>query len=272
MGAYAYYRCRRCGLLALDPLPTLATIEQHYASKFNDGNYQTLLSFAEQYRRVYLDYVKWIGRHVDLAGKRSLDVGAFTGELVSALLEAGADAYGVELQTAAVSIAQQRVPDRVFRINIDEASAPFPDGSLDVVTMMAVIEHVQEPTALLKRVRRLLNDNGWLFLETPNASSWPARSARRFWPLLAPVEHLYLFSEAAIRRALALAGFELVEVRPHVKWLSPTYVYEMLRNYGPEWRSVAGPLFSVLPRRVRQGSLFPFFAGEMLVVARATSE
>ena len=268
MGAYTYHQCRGCKVLCLEPFPTLDTIERHYAAKFEDGNYRTLLTFSDQYRKVYQDYVSWMSRHVQLSGRRSLDVGCFTGELVSTLLQVGADAYGVELQAEAVSIAQQRLPGRVFEINIDEAAGPFPDDSLDLVTMMAVIEHVQEPVALLRRARSLLKDNSWLFLETPNASSWPARAAGRFWPLLAPVEHLHLFSAPAIRHALARADFELVEVRPHVKWLSPDYVYEMLRYYGPEWRSIAGPVFQILPQAIRRGSLFPFFAGEMLVAAR----
>jgi 2-polyprenyl-3-methyl-5-hydroxy-6-metoxy-1,4-benzoquinol methylase len=271
MGAYTYQRCRRCRLLCLEPMPTLDTIERHYAAKFENGNYKALLTFSEQYRRVYRDYVSWMRRHVQLTGARSLDVGCFTGELVATMLDAGADAHGVELQPEAVAIAQQRLPNRVFEINIDSGSGPFADQSLDVVTMMAVIEHVQEPLKLLRRVRSLLKGGGWLFLETPNASSWPAMTTGRFWPLLAPVEHLHLFSKPAIRHALAQADFELVEVRPHIKWLSPDYVYEMLQYYGPEWRSIAGPVFRTLPRPIRRGSLFPFFAGEMLVAARAAS-
>ena len=149
----------------LDPFPTLEAIEQHYASRFEEGNYQTLLALSEQYRKVYQDYVSWVTRHLALPGKRSLDIGCFTGELVAALLEAGADAYGLELQRSAVAVAQQRLSGRVFELNIDDNAEPFPEGSLDIVTMMAVIEHVQKPAALLKRVRSLLKDDGWLFLE-----------------------------------------------------------------------------------------------------------
>ena len=196
----------------------------------------------------------------------------FHGQLVAALLEAGADAYGLELQRSAVAVAQQRLSGRVFELNIDDNAEPFPEGSLDIVTMMAVIEHVQKPAALLKRVRSLLKDDGWLFLETPNASSWPALTTRRYWPLLSPIEHIHLFSRAAIRHVLDQAGFEVVEVRPHIKWLSAAYVYEMLKFYGPEWRTIVGPVFRVLPSAVRNGSLFPFFAGEMLVAARARKD
>jgi 2-polyprenyl-3-methyl-5-hydroxy-6-metoxy-1,4-benzoquinol methylase len=269
MGSYTYERCRSCGLLVLEPFPTLEIIEKHYSEKFDAGNYQTLLSFSDQYRQIYIDYVKWIGRHVRLPSKRTLDIGCFTGELVAALMSEGADACGVELQERAVQIAEKRLPGRVFAINIDETNGPFPDASLDVITLMAVIEHVQEPVRLVRRIRALLKDGGWFFLETPNASSWPAHLVRRFWPLLAPVEHLHLFSEPAIRRTLEDEGFGIVELRPHVKWLPAAYVYDMLQYYGPEWRAVVGPLLRLLPQSVRQRTLFPFFVGEMLIAARA---
>jgi 2-polyprenyl-3-methyl-5-hydroxy-6-metoxy-1,4-benzoquinol methylase len=269
LGNYTYERCGGCGLLLLDPFPTLNTIEKHYLEKFETGNYQTLLSYSDRYGEIYGDYVKWIGRHVRLSGKRTLDIGCFTGELVARLMAERADAFGVELQEGAVQIAEKRLPGRVFSINIDEANGPFPDASLDVITLMAVLEHVQEPVKLVQRIRALLKGGGWLFLQTPNASSWPARLVRRFWPLLAPVEHLHLFSERAIRHALEEEGFDVVELRPHVKWLPAAYVYDMLQYYGPEWRAVVRPIFKVLPESVRQRTLFPFFAGEMLIAARA---
>ena len=266
-GQYIYQRCNACGLLALDPIPSLQVIEAHYRSKFECGNYQTLLAFTDQYRRIYKDYVSWMQRHVELGSTRTLDVGCFTGELIAALLGAGADAYGTELQTAAVSIASSRLPGRVYAVDITEPGGPFVEKSLDVVTMMAVIEHVREPVALLKRIHSLLKDDGWLFLETPNASSWTCTLTQRFWPPFAPVEHLYLFSRPAIARALADAGFELIEVRPHIKWLPVAYVDEMLKHYGPQLRTPLRPLR--LLSAVLRGAPLPFFVGEMLVAARA---
>jgi len=267
-GQYIYQRCRTCGLLALNPIPSLQVIEAHYRSKFESGNYHARLAFIDQYRRIHQEYVAWIQRHVDVRSMRTLDVGCFTGELVEALVSAGADAYGVELQTAAVSIADSRLPGRVYAVDITAPAGPFVEQSLDVVTMMAVIEHVTEPVVLLKRVRALLKDDGWLFLETPNASSWTCTLARRFWPPLAPVEHLYLFSSHAMVRALADAGFELIEVRPHIKWLPAAYVDEMLQHFSPQLRAPLRPLLRLLSA-VDRGAALPFFVGEMLVVARA---
>ena len=268
-GEYRYLRCRTCALLSIDPMPSEAQIASHYEQKFKAGNYSTIRAFADEYRTIYRQYLTWMGEFTPLEGARCLDVGCFTGELIDLLLnEAHSDAYGVELQSEAAAIAESRFPGRVFRHNIDRPSEFLPDGSFDVITMMGFIEHVQMPESLLVRSRALLKDGGWLFLQTPNASSWPARFSRSFWPPLAPVEHLFLFSEDAIAKALDRSGFRLRKVRAHVKWLPVAYVYEMLRHFGPEWRRIVGPAYRILPARL-QRTFAPFYAGEMLVAAEA---
>ena len=68
---------------------------------------------------------------------------------------------GVELQDEAASIAETRLPGRVFRHNIDHPSAFLADGSFDAITMMGLVEHVQRPDALLTRARALLKDGRW---------------------------------------------------------------------------------------------------------------
>jgi 2-polyprenyl-3-methyl-5-hydroxy-6-metoxy-1,4-benzoquinol methylase len=268
-GAFRFLRCQTCGLLAIDPMPCETQIAQHYRTKFEAGNYAAIRAFAREYESIYKDYVRWMGGFLSLDRARILDIGCFTGDLLGVLInEAKADAYGVELQDEAASIAEERFPGRVFRHNIDYPSDFLLEASFDAVTMMGLIEHVQKPAALLSRARALLKPGGSLFLQTPNASSLLASISRGLWPPLAPVEHLHLFSERAIIAALERSCFKVRKIRAHVKWLPIAYVYEMLKHFGPEWRRVAGPIYNILPRRL-QNSSAPFYVGEMLVAAEA---
>src|ERR1700693_2250484 len=87
-GQWSYLRCRSCGLLTSDPIPSSQQIEEHYRTKFHTGNYATLRRYATQYRHVYEQMAKWVAPKV---GERILDVGCFTGELIEVLRSKGAD-------------------------------------------------------------------------------------------------------------------------------------------------------------------------------------
>ncbi|MGG6263958.1 class I SAM-dependent methyltransferase [Leptolyngbya sp. AN03gr2] len=50
---------------------------------------------------------------------------------------------------------------------------PFPDQSFDVVTMLAVLEHIEHETPILQEVYRVLKDSGKLILTVPSVRAKP---------------------------------------------------------------------------------------------------
>ena len=46
---FDYCRCRSCAHVTTYPFPDEETIESHYASKFEEGNYSLNQEFSEQY-------------------------------------------------------------------------------------------------------------------------------------------------------------------------------------------------------------------------------
>lgn len=254
---FTYLRCGRCGLLSSKPIPTAPQIEAHYRAKFTAGNYETARRYAAEYRRVHRQLADFTGAR---AGDRLLDVGCFTGELLDILAARGADVHGIELQPGAVAIANERLPGRVYQADV--FGTRFPPGPYDAVTMVGLIEHVPDPTAFIDRAYELLRPGGKLCLQTPDAGSTLARLTGAHWPPLAPVEHIHLFSRPAIRQLLDRSRFGNIRIRSHIKTLPVAYVYEMLADFGPEWRAIFRPVRAVF------GNLpLPFYVGEMMVSA-----
>ena len=98
-----------------------------------------------------------------------LDVGSGRGEWLTMLKEAGAEAYGVELEMAYVSGARERGLD-VRHEDLLAHLRSLKDASLRAITAFHVVEHL--PTELLleflNESLRVLEPNGLLILETPN--------------------------------------------------------------------------------------------------------
>lgn len=258
VGAFNFHRCSQCGLTSSRPIPSADEIEAHYRRKFTSGNYETARRFRREYRRIHHQLADFVRI---LPGERVLDIGCFTGELLKILVDRGADGFGLELQTEAVAIANVALPGRVFQADVFGTS--FPPGPYDVVTMMALVEHVVDPGAFLRRAHGLLKPGGRIYLQTPDAGSVIARLAGAHWPPLAPIEHIHIFTRPALARLLAESGYSDVHFKAHVKWLPVAYVYEMLANFGPEWQKLFKPMKLLLGR-----TTLPFYVGEMMVSAR----
>ena len=266
---FDYYRCIRCGLVSTLPFPAPEQIEEHYKKRFADGNYQLLLSDRSRYSRVYADFVGVLEALLSrsgesLAGKTVLDIGCFAGDLLAMLRDRGADVWGVELQADAVAIANRQLPGRVLQSDV--YCTEFPVMQFDIVTFTGLIEHLLDPARFLARVHALVRPGGLILLQTPDSGSLLARVLRKFWPPYAPVEHIHLFTRRGIRLLLEANGFRILDTRSHWKKLPVSYVYNMLQNFGPEFHRLLKPLYSVLPRFVRNAVL-PFYIGEMIVVA-----
>ena len=95
------------------------------------------------------------------------------------------------------------------------------EKQFDVITMWDVLEHVPDPNGILSEVRRLLKDDGIIFVLTVNDSGlmgWLAegiylgsfKTIPFFTRLIHPVHHNYHFTEKHLRRYLEKAGFSLV--------------------------------------------------------------
>jgi len=89
-------------------------------------------------------------------------------------------------------------------------------GRADVAVAFSLIEHVEDPLALLRDIRRLLKPRGRLFVSTPNRRDWlleilPAEYAAFFYRIV----HLWYFDADALGQLLRAAGFLDVAVSYH---------------------------------------------------------
>jgi len=143
--------------------------------------------------RLALRITRWArARAVEryIAGRRAhLDVGCGDGYLLQR------------------SKARQRVG--IDRALGDEAEGRFelPDRSFDCVSMLAVIEHLQQPQAVLSEVHRVLMPDGILVLTTPRSL---ARFAIRLYTIGIDEDHACYYDRADVERMTA-GRFELID-------------------------------------------------------------
>ena len=266
---FQYYRCTVCNFTSTYPYPTEKVIKEHYKNKFTKGNYSLLHGFSKQYRHVYEGIIsvleKQINKKLNYKNLIVLDIGCFTGDFLLMLKNRGAKVRGLELQKEAVKIANKKLKGKVFEANV--MTDTFPKLNYNLITLLGVIEHVNNPHSLFKKCAELLQENGILLIQTPNSESLLAKTLKKYWPPYQPIEHIHLFSAESLKIELKKIGFTNITVTPHWKTLPIEYVYDMFQNFGPHFYKIFGPLYKLLPPSVKKFSL-PFYAGEMIVTAQ----
>ena len=87
------------------------------------------------------------------------------------------------------------------------AALRFPDAAFDAVTMSHFIEHVHDPSLLLRECHRILKPGGRLVVVTPNNASFGHHIYKENWRGLEPPRHLHLFNIACLDALAARNGF-----------------------------------------------------------------
>ena len=240
-GEWSERRCPNpdCGLIWLDPQPTLEDIGKAYQTYYTHNQPEpgtsilrdTVYGIWNSYLRLRLGYATGVGPawcaifsplallhpggpdELDSAAmylrapaalERVLDVGCGSGVLLARMKSLGWEVRGVEVDPGGVAAARAR------GVTVHQgqlADAKFPDNHFDAVHSAHVIEHVHDPTHLLHECFRILKPGGKLVMLTPNTASYGHKYFGNAWLNLDPPRHLILFNKATLRKAAEQQGF-----------------------------------------------------------------
>jgi len=148
-----------------------------------------------------------------------LELGSGHGGFVALLAEAGFRATGLELSPWLVEWSRQIFQIPVLQGPIEEQE--LPPSSLDAVPLMDVLEHLPDPEGTMRHAASLLRPAGFFLIQTPDF-----RESYRYEQLVADRhpflqqfkvdQHLFLFSQRAVKELFRRLGFEWVKFEPAI--------------------------------------------------------
>jgi len=114
----------------------------------------------------------WIDGIAGLSGKNVVDVGCGGGILSESMARRGAHVRGIDLSTKALKVAdlhslESGVPVTYEEIAAEALAARMP-ASVDVVTCMEMLEHVPDPSSIVRACATLVRPGGLAFFSTIN--------------------------------------------------------------------------------------------------------
>lgn len=116
--------------------------------------------------------MNYISQHVNLAGKKVLDIGCGGGILTEALAYHGAKVTAIDLAEASLKVARLHLLESKLEIDYQNISAEelvdSNPGNFDVICCMEMLEHVPTPASIVAACQQLLKPNGLVFFSTIN--------------------------------------------------------------------------------------------------------
>ena len=114
----------------------------------------------------------WIRQHAKLAGCKAVDIGCGGGILAESMSAAKATVTGIDMADGPLAVA--RLHQHESGIEVDyrestaEALAAEEPGEYDVVTCLEMLEHVPDPSQVVRSCAELVKPGGHIFFSTIN--------------------------------------------------------------------------------------------------------
>ena len=214
---FSYVRCVSCSLVQINPQPLAGEISGRYNARFGKDylayelaneeaflNLQLLALNDVKFRELEEKLIKNRSNTVPGKKMRILDIGCATGSLLAHLSERGWETTGVEISAPQAEYGRSVRKMDIRTLPLDENN--FPDGYFDVILASHLIEHLNNPGAMIGEVNRILAPDGSFFVTTPNIAGFQALVFKSRWRS-AIFDHLYLFSMKTLKKLLAEKGF-----------------------------------------------------------------
>lgn len=230
-GHFCIVQCVNCGMVYTSPRPTRDEMDAFYPSDygahldFDDqgsiakirsaamrarwgqdiSNYSILARIIGHMTKNYSSLVPEYRKKGEL-----LDIGCGNGRFLYDFQSTGWECWGIEVDEGASNVARKRGVN-VKTGSFDDVS--FPESSFDVVRLNHVLEHSHDPLGWLRRIHRLLREDGEVIVGVPDYNSLTRRAFGKYACCLDIPRHLYHFDKKTIGKLLVKAGFHVTKTR-----------------------------------------------------------
>jgi SAM-dependent methyltransferase len=196
---YSFVRCDSCGTIRMSPRPLFEARRQSFSDDYPLFDWALGRKQADAEERINRFQVQ-IGQinHRQRPG-RLLDVGCGDGYFMLGMQQRGWDVQGIELNENVAAFAREQL-----KLDVTAGAENEVDwnGPYDCITLLGVIEDVDDPNELLSRCYGYLADGGLLVVQTHNIASWEARYFKGDWFNVEAPRHVWHFDPGTLQRLI----------------------------------------------------------------------
>lgn len=116
---------------------------------------------------------------------------------------------GIDVSTDAINYARNQLNQNVQSIDFLDLK---PEQLYSDIFMWDVIEHLPNPSSVVKKASAELKVGGHIYITTGDIDALLPRWQKHKWRLIHPPSHLHYFSRKTLSKMLSDSGFEIVHI------------------------------------------------------------
>ncbi len=203
-----YVKCKDCSMVYLNPVFKDSAIQDYY-----EGNHTEQAEVVESdtdnfYVNIYnggLDDIQKLLPSVS----NILDIGCSAGTFLDLSQKRSLRTFGVELNQQEYELAKEKghyVYDELLeKINFN--------NKFDAITMWDVFEHIKDGEFYLNQMKKLLSNDGVIFLQIPSSDSLAAKILRVDCNMFDGLEHVNLYGVETIKALAEKCELEVISLK-----------------------------------------------------------
>ena len=240
-------RCQSCGSIFPKIFPTPDTLGEAYRHYYtvpkpdaDEGTFRRLMNATRR------DYLR---RSLPGNVNRILDYGCGSGAFLVYLRQTGfqGETWGTDL------FKPDPIPATVSWIEMDDLES---GPTYDWITLSHVLEHLDNPRPVLKRLKRLLAPGGRIWISTPNADSFLTAATKQWSRDVDFPRHREVFSRGGLTTFLASMGLS-AEFLPAPLLNGALNAVSSLKNVKQDARTSVGRVIGAVARTAGMLALSP---------------
>lgn len=205
----SYFICPQCESWTLDP--STAGDATAYSADYYGTNDRKFIAAISQMRAItWWRRARQVHRLKNGVAGAVLDIGCGDGVFLEKMRARGWHIHGTELAGTTFERASC-IEEIDLAASGNRPELPWPDASMEVVTIWHVLEHIVNPYNILCECRRVLKNDGIVIVEVPNVSPWQARFFGKWWFHLDPPRHVTQFSRRGLQALMDRSGLPPVK-------------------------------------------------------------
>ena len=230
---HTIYDCKQCGHRFLE----IKDYDNHVHEVYSDDyffeggqGYPNYLEQKDILTRYGINYAKILAKYRK-PGK-VLDVGCAAGFILNGYVQSGWEGYGIEPNKTMVEYGRKNLHLDITNAVLESFKST---RKFDLISLIQVIGHLHDLDKSMELLNDLLNEEGYILVESWDMNSLFAKIMGKHWHEYSPPSVVNWFSDKTLTQLFSFYGFKLISKGRPLKKVSVEHGISLVKATTPEF-------------------------------------